>query len=402
MKNQQKTILALALSVMLFSCSNDEPIGTGTQASAKNLTYEVVAAAALPASASAYIASNYVGATTTEVNLNSNGTYAVYISNTSSATAKSTTAAVNITSLIKLNFTVKGAFISAKTQTMIAIANLLPAITTYISTNYASAVINAAHVESDGSFDVLLTATDGSKVKLNFKPDGTFVSAKALKANGNHKHNHSNGHNPVAIADLVDAIKTYITTNYTGATITSAHKESDGSFDVFITTASGAKLNINFSASGDFVSVSSDDIHHSDNGTVIAISSLSATITTYISTNYAGATIVTAKQETDGNVEVYILTATGIKLELKFNASGNFVALSSNSNNHFPSNEAPVVLTNLLANIKTYITTNYMGATIKEAHVESDGTFDVVITTSSGVQIKLNFSATGAFLRIKN
>ena len=402
MKNQQKSILAFALSVMLFSCSNDEPIGTGTQVSATNSTYEVVAAAALPTAASAYISSNYAGATTTEVNLNSNGTYAVYITNASGTTAKSTVATANTKSLIQLNFTVKGAFVSAKTQTLVAIADLLPAITTYISTNYAGAVINVAHVESDGSFDVLLTAADGSKVKLNFKSDGAFVSAKALKANGNHKHNHSNGHTPIAIADLADAIKTYITTNYSGATITSAHKESDGTFDVFITTASGAKLNINFSASGDFVSVSSDDIHHSDNGTVIAISTLSSAITAYINTNYAGATIVNAKQETDGNVEVYILTATGIKLELKFDASGNFVSLSSNSNNHFPSNEAPVALANLLATIKTYITTNYIGATIKEAHIESDGTFDVAIVTSSGVQIKLKFSATGAFLRIKN
>ncbi len=402
MKNQQKFFLAVVLSVMLFSCSNDEPIGTDPQASATNSTYEVVAAAALPTTISTYIASNYAGATTTEVNLNSNGTYVVYVANSSTTTAKSTTSVANSKSVIQLNFTVKGAFVSAKTQTIIAIADLLPAITTYIATNYTGAVINTAHVESDGSFDVLLTATDGSKVKLNFKSDGTFVSAKALKANGNHKHDHSNGHTPVAIADLVDAIKTYITTNYVGATITSAHKESDGSFDVFITTASGAKLNINFSASGDFVSVSSDDIHHSDNGTVIAISGLSTTITTYISTNYAGATIVAAKQETDGSVEVYILTATGIKLELKFNASGNFVSLSSHSNNHFPSNEAPVALVNLLANIKTYITTNYPAATIKEAHVESDGTFDVIITTSAGVQIKLNFSATGGFVRIKN
>lgn len=399
MKNQ-KILIALALSVVLFSCSNDEPVGVGATAAAGS-SYEVVAATALPTSVSTYIASNYSGATTTEVNLVSDGTYVVYVAKTSGTTSKSTTSAAN-TVVTKLSFTTKGALISAKVQSVVAIADLLPAITTYISTNYVGAVINNAHVESDGSFDVMITAADGNKIKLNFKADGTFVSERALKANGNHRHNHANNHTPVAIADLLPAITTYISTNYTGATITSAHKESDGSFDVFITTASGAKLNINFSASGDFVSVSSDDIHHSGSGTVIAISSLSTAITTYISANYVGATIVAAKQESDGSIEVYILTSDSIKLELKFDASGNFVSLSSHSNNHYPSNEASIAIANLLTDIKTYIATNYVGATIKEAHIESDGTYDVIITTTLGIKVKLNFSATGAFLKIKS
>jgi len=302
----------------------------------------------------------------------------------------------------KLIFSIRGAFLSAKVQTNVAIADLLPAITTYITTNYAGAVINNAHVESDGGFDVMITSADGNKIKLNFKADGTFVAAKALKANGNHKHDHNNNHTPVVIADLLPAITTYISTNYSGATITSAHKESDGSFDVFVTTASGAKLNINFSATGDFVAVSSDDIHHSDNGTVIAIADLSASITTYISTNYVGSTIVGAKREADGSFEVHIITADSLKLELKFDSTGTFVSLSSNTNNHFPSNLSPVAITNLVTAIKNYITTNYVGAVIKEAHLESNGTYDIVITTAAGVQLKLNFSATGAFLGIKN
>ena len=400
MKNQ-KNLIALALSVMLFSCSNNEPVGAGSTTAATGSSYEMVAATALPTSVSSYIASNYVGATTTEVNLVSDGTYVVYVSKTSGATAKSTSSAAN-TVLTKLTFSIKGALISAKVQSVVAIADLLPAITTYISTNYAGAVINNAHVESDGSFDVMITAADGNKIKLNFKADGTFVAEKALKANGNHKHDHSNNHTPVVIADLLPAITTYISTNYVGSTITSAHKESDGSFDVFVTTASGAKLNINFSASGVFVAVSSDDIHHSDNGTVIVIADLSATITTYITTNYAGSTIVGAKRESDGAFEVHILTADGLKLELNFKADGTFVSLSSNNNNHFPSNLSPVAITNLVAAIKNYITTNYAGAVIKEAHLESNGSYDIVITTAAGVQLKLNFSAAGAFIGIKN
>lgn len=400
MKNP-KILFAIALTSMLFSCSNDEAIGTDSATSATTSTYEVVATSALPVSASSYIATNYVGATTTEVNLVSDGTYVAYVAQTTGTTAKSndTTGKRVVT---KLSFTPRGVLISARVQSVVAIADLLPAITTYITTNYAGAVINNAHEESDGTFDVMITAVDGNKIKLHFKADGTFVSVRALKANGNHKHNHANNHTPVAIADLLPAITSYISTNYVGSTITSAHKESDGSFDVFVTTALGAKLNINFSATGVFVAVSSDDIHHLGSGTVIAIADLLPAITTYISTNYVGATTVAAKQETDGSIEVYIVTADGVKLELKFDSAGVFVSLSSHTNNHFPSNEAPVAVANLLADIKTYIATNYVGATIKEAHIESDGTYDVIITTASGVRVKLNFSATGVFIKVKN
>lgn len=400
MKNQ-KNLIALALSVMLFSCSNDETVGIGSTTAATSSSYEVVAATALPTSVSTYIASNYVGATTTEVNLVSDGTYVVYVAKSSGSTAKSSSSTANVV-VTKLNFTNKGALISARVQSVIAIADLLPAITTYINTNYAGATITTAHSESDGSFDVLLKIADGSIVKLNFKADGSFVSAKALKANGNHKHDHNNNHTPVVIADLLPAITTYITSNYAGATITSSHKESDGSFDVFVTTASGAKLNINFSASGGFVAVSSDDIHHSGDGTVIAVANLSTSITTYISTTYVGATIVGAKRESDGTFEAHILTADGLKLELNFKADGTFVSLSSNNNNHFPSNLSPVAITNLVAAIKNYITTNYAGAIIKEAHLESNGSYDIIITTAAGVQLKLNFSVTGVFIGIKN
>jgi hypothetical protein len=64
-----KIIFAFAISAMLFSCSSNEPVGSAATTAATVTSYEVVAATALPTSASAYIASNYSGASTTEVNL---------------------------------------------------------------------------------------------------------------------------------------------------------------------------------------------------------------------------------------------------------------------------------------------------------------------------------------------
>ena len=395
MKNPQKPLIGFVLSCMMLSCSNNEPVSSGSGITAVASTYEVVAAAALPTTITSYITSKYAGSTTTEVNLNSDGTYVAYVALATGTTAKTSNAKA------KLNFTAKGTLVSAKTETAVTIADLLPAITTYILTNYPGATINVAHSETGGSFDVLITAADGSKLKLDFKADGTFESARIFRANGNHKHNHASSQKPVAIADLATSITAYITTTYAGATITSAHKESDGSFDVFITTAAGAKLNLNFSAAGDFVSVSSNGNNHSNDETPIAVADLLAEITTYITTNYAGATITSAEKDWNGGFELHITTAAGVRLELNFTAAGVFV-VGSDSNNNYSSGTVAVVVADLIADIKTYIATNYAGSTIKEAHLESDGSYDVTIISANGVKLKLYFTAAGAFVSVKN
>jgi hypothetical protein len=401
MKTQQKTLIAFAFSFIMFSCTNNEPGSSSSAVSAVALTYEVVAASVLPTTITSYITSKYAGATTTQVNLNSDGTYVAYVTLPAGTTLKSSNTAKTSSVMAKLNFTAKGTLESVKTETTVAIADLLPAITTYITTNYAGATIKEAHLESDGGFDVFITAADGNKIKLNFDVAGTFVSERVFKANGNHKHKHDINQVPVAIADLVSKIKTYIESNYTGATITSAHKESDATFDVFITTATGAHLNLNFSAAGEFLSVSSNGSNHSNSETQVAVANLLASITTYITTNYANATITSAEKDWNGGFEVHLTTAAGVRLELNFTGTGEFVVGSDANNNHSAS-MVSVIVTDLIANIKEYITTNYVGATIKEAHLESDGSYDVTISTATGTKLKLNFTATGVFVNVVN
>ena len=401
MKTQQKTLIAFAVSLALFSCSSNEPVSSGLGTSAVNSSYEVLAAAALPTTITNYIALKYAGSTTNEVNLLSNGTYVTYVTLAAGTTAKTSAADKTANVIVKLNFNAKGALLAALTDTPVLIADLLPAITTYITTNYSGATITSAHSESDGSFDVLITASDGSKVKLNFTATGTFVSANTLKPNGNHNHNHNSNQTPVAIADLATSITTYITTNYAGATITSAHKEADSSFDVFITTAAGANLNLNFSAAGEFISVSSNGNNHANHETVVAVADLLANITTYITTNYAGATITSAEKDWNGGFEVHLTTSAGVRLELNFTAAGVFV-IGSDSNNNHPPSMVSVIIKDLITNIKTYITTNYAGATITAAHLESDGSYDIFITTATGAKLKLNFTSTGVFVSVAN
>ncbi len=403
MKNQQKPLIVLALSFAIFSCSNNGTGSSSPTTSAAATSYEVVAAAALPTTISSYITSKYAGATTTQVNLNSNGTYVTYVTLPAGTTLKSSTTAKTSGLIAKLEFTAKGDLKSAKSETPVLIANLLPAITAYITTNYAGATLTAAHSESDGSFDVFITAADASKVKLTFDAAGTFVSANTFKPNGNHRHKHDGNQIPIAIADLAASITTYITTNYAGAIITSAHKESDNSFDVFITTAAGANLNLNFSSAGDFVSVSSNGNNHSNNTNEaqVLVTDLLPAITTYITTNYVGATITSAQKDWNGGFEVHLTTTSGVRLELNFDSTGAFVVGSDSNNNHLAS-MVSVVVKDLISNIKTYITTNYAGAIITGANVESDGSYDIFITTTTATKLKLNFTATGVFVSVTN
>ena len=401
MKNTQKILIACALTLALNSCSNNGLGSSSTGTSAVASSYEVVAASALPTTISSYITSKYAGATTTQVNLNSNGTYQTYVALPAGTTLKSSATAKNSSLLAKLDFDLKGNLIAAKTDTPVLVANLLPAITTYITANYVGATITSAHSESDGSFDVFITAADASKVKLDFDAAGTFVSANTFKPNGNHKHRHDGNQIPVAIADLAASITSYISTNYAGATITSAHKESDNSFDVFITTAAGANLNLNFSPAGDFVSVSSNGNNHSNNETQVLVTDLLPTITTYITTTFPGATIVSAQKDWNGGFEVHLTTAAGVRLELNFDATGVFVVGSDSNNNHPPLN-VPCIVKDLIANIKTYINTNYAGAIITGANLESDGSYDIFITPTTEAKLKLNFTSTGVFVSATN
>ena len=399
MKTNQKSLLALVVScVLLFSCSNDGPASTTSDTTAAS-SYEVVATTALPTTISTYITSKYVGSTTTEANLNSDGTYVAYVAPAAGTTFKSSATSKSET-VLKLLFTAKGNLVAVKTLNPVAVLDLLTTITTYIATNYVGATIISAHLESDGSFDVLIFNADGTKAKLNFAADGTFVSASALKANGNHKHKHSGNHISVAVVDLLAGITTYISTNYTDATIVSAHKESDGSFDVFIVTAAGAKLNLNFTATGEFVSVSADGSFHSGNHSTVAIADLLADITTYINTNYAGATIVSAHKESDGTFDVYILTTSAVKLKLSFSATGVFITVKVDDDTH-SEDHSPIAVADLSADILSYITTNYPNATILAAHNESEGGFEVYVQTATGTKLEIKFTAAGVFISVK-
>lgn len=124
----------------------------------------------------------------------------------------------------------------------------------------------------------------------------------------------------IEIATLPAAITSYISTNYAGATIKKAATNADKSkYFIGILKADATKAMLEFDGTGAFVNERSGK----HKGTSIDISTLSSTITTYISTNYAGSTIQKAFKSPEGTL-VVVKKSDGTFVGALFNADGTF------------------------------------------------------------------------------
>ena len=225
--------------------------------------------------------------------------------------------------------------------TVVDVSSLPTAVTTYITTNYAGATIKDARKDANGDFLIAITVNNSLKLLL-FKADGTFVKEAEMKfghglADSTH-HPKGPESTTIAISSLPAAITTYISTNYTGATIDVARTDPAGNFLVAITVNGVVKILL-FKADGTFVKAATepthaagDTTHHprprqglGPESTTIAASSLPAAVTTYISTNYAGATIDKAGQDKKTSDYIVLITTSDKKrVILLFGSDGTF------------------------------------------------------------------------------
>jgi hypothetical protein len=143
--------------------------------------------------------------------------------------------------------------------TPLAAADLPAAITTYIGANYAGSEIQFAGKDASGLFVVGLKLADATHKGLLFNADGTFNKALDRYPRGAKLTS-------VAIADLPATIKGYITTNYAGATISKAGKNTDGVYHVAITLADGSMKVIVFNADNSFKEEKVKGDHPEKNG----------------------------------------------------------------------------------------------------------------------------------------
>ncbi len=209
----------------------------------------------------------------------------------------------------------------------------------------------------------------------------------------------------VALDSLAQTIKDYIAANYAGAKSNKAFADASGNVVVFITKADGTDIALLFDVAGLFVKEVSAKIHgnHGNHGNhggikdstkIVAISDLPAAITTYLSTNYAGATILNAHTEANGYYDVTVKKADGTTVKLYFDANGVFVKIGVKGG-------VIVDISTLATAITDYISTNYTGATITKAALRSDGSYEVSITTTAGKKVKLLFDKDGKFVKVK-
>ena len=126
----------------------------------------------------------------------------------------------------------------------------------------------------------------------------------------------------VDVATLPATITTYINTNYAGSTIKFAGKDDKGQTVVGV-SLNDVETGLLFDANGVFVQTLT---HYGKKArlTEVDITTLPASVGTYVTTNFAGYTVKKAGKDADGNLLVGIKNDTTHKV-LKFTSAGVFV-----------------------------------------------------------------------------
>jgi hypothetical protein len=204
--------------------------------------------------------------------------------------------------------------------TKIEVSALPATITAAISASYAGATINYAAKDDTGNFLVGITQTNDRKTLL-FNADGTFNKEFTHRV-GNVLRGKRDSLTQIVLIDLPAIIRTYITTNYAGATINTAAKDANRGYVVMITQNDQRKA-VLFNLDGTF----NKEVTHKigDRPALIAASALPANVTSYITTNYAGATIRLVGKTSSGTFKVLIQTNANALVELSFATDGTFV-----------------------------------------------------------------------------
>jgi Putative beta-lactamase-inhibitor-like, PepSY-like len=212
----------------------------------------------------------------------------------------------------------------------------------------------------------------------------------------------------IAATALPVAITDYVTRTYAGASVNYAAKDDKGNFLVAISTTTQRTLLL-FNADGTFnkeLTLRGGPGGHGMGGhgfphdsiTKIAVSALPAAITTYLTANYAGATVDLAAKDANRGYLVMI-TQNGQRKALLFNLDGTFNQAVVRG---VKGNYSVVDASALPANVTAYVTANYAGSSIKLAGKSSTGQFKVFIQTAAGQLVELSFAADGSFVQARH
>ena len=221
-------------------------------------------------------------------------------------------------------------------------ATLPKTITDYITANYAGATLVRAGTKTDSAgaitqYEVIITLNN-VQYELEFDATGKFLKQET-------EDGHQQG-TAVAQSALPATTGTYLSTTYPGYTFVQASsRSSNGTVTSYVVdiTYNGTSYDVLFDGAGAFVSAHAEGQGGGDKGkgpggdgqdgseTTIAQADLPATISTYLTTNYAGYTFgsATVDKDTAGTVTKYEVkfTLNGKNYEAEFDATGKFMKL---------------------------------------------------------------------------
>jgi hypothetical protein len=150
---------------------------------------------------------------------------------------------------------------------------------------------------------------------------------------------------------------------------------------------------VSYATNGDSTSTSGHKHKSGKKLTQIEISALPTVVTTYITTTYAGSTIKHAgKSDSTGNYYVHIVKSDSTHLGLKFDAAGVFISVVAKK-----AKGTHIAVASLPTSITTYISTTYVGSTVKHAMLDSDGSYKIIVEKADATKIGLGFSSAGVF-----
>jgi hypothetical protein len=129
--------------------------------------------------------------------------------------------------------------------------------------------------------------------------------------------------------------------------------------------------------------------------TPVLTADLPAAITTYISTNYAGAEVRFAGKDAAGQIVVGLKLADATHKGLLFGADGTF----KEALQRYPKGAklTEVDITTLPAAITAYISKSYAGATIKKAGKNEEGQYHVAVVLADGSIKMVVFNTDNSF-----
>lgn len=219
-------------------------------------------------------------------------------------------------------------FFCKKKVTKIAVTDLPAAVSSYITSNYVGATTDYAAKDDVGNFLVAITQNGEAKALL-FNADGSFNEELALKGGPGRKGGSHGKGGPgkkgsleqIALTDLPATITGYISSNYAGAEIKTAAKDSTRGYLVMIVVSDQSKTLL-FNTDGTF----NKEVSKPLRGKLasVAVADLPATVTKYVTDNYAGSTIKDAAKTPEGQLVVMVKTSDGKPVALLFAADGTF------------------------------------------------------------------------------